>query len=216
MATFYFDFLSPYAYLAWRELPALSKVTNLDFKPTPVLFAAMLNQWGHKGPAEIPPKRVYVMKNALRLGHRLGHPIEPPPEHPFNPILPLRIAGLDEPRQSDIIDALFRAVWNGGPGIADEIRVRQVLDKAGFDGPDLVHRAGQPLAKARLRENTDAAIAAGVFGVPTFVVEGELFWGVDSLPDVVAFAQGKDPVNPSLVQRWMVLPAAAQRNSQSG
>ncbi len=216
MATFYFDFLSPYAYLAWRELPALSKVTNLDFKPTPVLFAAMLNQWGHKGPAEIPPKRVYVMKNALRLGHRLGHPIEPPPEHPFNPILPLRIAGLDEPRQSDIIDALFRAVWNGGPGIADEIRVRQVLDKAGFDGHDLVHRAGQPLAKARLRENTDAAIAAGVFGVPTFVVEGELFWGVDSLPDVVAFAQGKDPVNPSLVQRWMVLPAAAQRNSQSG
>ncbi len=216
MATFYFDFLSPYAYLAWRELPALSKVTNLDFKPTPVLFAAMLNQWGHKGPAEIPPKRVYVMKNALRLGHRLGHPIEPPPEHPFNPILPLRIAGLDEPRQSDIIDALFRAGWNGGPGIADEIRVRQVLDKAGFDGHDLVHRAGQPLAKARLRENTDAAIAAGVFGVPTFVVEGELFWGVDSLPDVVAFAQGKDPVNPSLVQRWMVLPAAAQRNSQSG
>jgi len=176
-----------------------------------VVFAAFLHHWGHKGPAEIPPKREFTMKHVLRIGHRLGHRVEPPPEHPFNPILALRVACLERADRLQVIDTLFRAVWDGGPGISEESRVVSVLNQAGFPGEEMVAQTQDPSIKAQLKANTDRALAAGVFGVPTVQIDGENFWGVESYPDVEMFSAGKDPVDPALLQRWASIPAAATR-----
>ena len=209
----YFDFISPFAYLAWRRLPALAAAHGRTLRPIPTLFAALLGHFGHLGPAEIAPKRVYIFKQVLRRAHERGLRVEPPPAHPFNPLLALRIAG--EPRepalQRRIIDALFEATWGGGPGVGDPETVRAVLDRAGVDASAAVDAAGSDAAKARLRRDTEAAVAAGVFGVPTMIADGELFWGDDSIGDLDRFLRGEDPVEEAALARWRGLPRAAER-----
>lgn len=210
---FSFDFISPYAYLGWLQIHALAARHGREVEPVPVLFAALLNHFGHKGPAEIPPKRLYIFKNVLRLAHRLGVPLVPPPAHPFNPLLSLRVASLPLPaaERRSLIDALFAAAWGGGGGVADAAAVRRAVDAAGFDGVALLAEAETPAAKDRLRRQTDDALARGLFGVPSVEVDGELFWGCDAFPDVENFLRGEDPVSPTDLARWANLPAAAQR-----
>ncbi|WP_428265030.1 2-hydroxychromene-2-carboxylate isomerase [Haliangium sp.] len=210
---FYFDVISPYAYLAWHDIHEFAGAHGRDVRPVPVLFAGLLNVYGQKGPAEIAPKRMYTFKNVARLAHDRGVALEFPPAHPFNPLLALRIAGLDmaEDTRRGVIDALFAAVWAGGPGVTDPDAVADVLTQAGYDGAALVEQAQQPEAKARLRASTDAAVSVGVFGVPTMVCDGELFWGADSLPHIARFLAGDDPITPELVERVRTLPAQATR-----
>jgi 2-hydroxychromene-2-carboxylate isomerase len=212
---FYFDFISPYAYLGWTQVHALADRYGRTVAPVPILFAALLNHHGHKGPAEIPPKRLYVFKNASRIAHRMGVPLLPPPAHPFNPLLALRAASLpmeDEARRR-LIDALFAAVWGGGPGVIEPAAVAACAEAAGLDGAALVRAAGADEAKLRVRRQTDEAIAAGIFGVPTFGADGEPFWGCDAIPDLEAFLRGEDPIDQAAVARWAGLPAAATRRS---
>lgn len=210
---FYFDFISPYAYLAWSRVPALAARQGRALEPVPVLFAALLGRYGHLGPAEIPPKREYIFKDVLRRGHELGLPVAPPPAHPFNPLVALRVASLPLPAATRLraIDALFRATWGGGPGVHEAAVVAEVLDRAGLDGQAMVREASGEAAKAALRRQTEAAIEAGVFGVPTVVVDGELFWGNDALSDVERFLRGEDPIDRAMLERWRDLPAAAER-----
>src|SRR5512140_3653821 len=92
---FCFDYVSPYAYLAWTQIHALAARHGREVTPVPVLFAALLDAAGTKGPAEIPAKRGYVFKDVLRSAHRLRVPLVPPPAHPFNPLLALRVSSLD-------------------------------------------------------------------------------------------------------------------------
>src|SRR5688572_3672728 len=118
---FLFDVISPYAYLGWHRIHEVAARHGRTVAPQPVLFAAMLDAWGQRGPAEIVPKRVYTFKHVVRLAHDQGMPIAPPPSHPFNPLLALRVAtaALDGPDVRAVIDALFAAVWIGGPGVED-------------------------------------------------------------------------------------------------
>jgi 2-hydroxychromene-2-carboxylate isomerase len=190
---FYFDFISPYAYLAWQKLRG-------TVEPVPVLLAAILNATGQKGPAEIPAKRVYTMKNIARLAHDHGIPMAPPPSHPFNPLLALRVAILDP----SFIDPIFHAVWRDGIGVETPEKLAQIgVPK------ELIERA--PEAKELLKRNTEYAIEKGVFGVPTMEVDGELFWGFDSLAHLQRFIQGEDPLDKDTVERWLTLPASASR-----
>ncbi len=210
---FLFDYLSPYAYIAWTQVHALAERNRREVEPVPVLFAALLGTYGHKGPAEIPPKRIYVMKNALRIAHRLGLPLAPPPAHPFNPLLALRASSLPLPatKRRALIDRLFAATWGGGPGVEDPAVVARLASEVGLDGDAVVSEARFGEAKARLRAQTDAAVAAGVFGVPTIFVGDELFWGYDSFPDIEQHLRGEDPVNRVDLARWADLPATAHR-----
>jgi 2-hydroxychromene-2-carboxylate isomerase len=214
--TYVFDFISPYAYLGWHGIHALAQRHGRQVEPVPVLFAALLDALGSKGPAEIPPKRVYIFKHVLRLAHRIGVPLQPPPAHPFNPLLALRVAGLplaSEDRRR-VIDVLFEATWGGGQGVDTPQKVSDVLTAAGFDGAAMVHEASSEPAKARLRQQTDAALAAGAFGVPTVIVDGELFWGQDAFVDIDTFLAGEDPVRGEALERWQALPAGARRRGQ--
>lgn len=210
---FYFDFISPYAYLAWTQIHALADRHRRRVEPVPVLFAALLDANGQRGPAEIPRKRVYIFKDVVRLAHRFGVPLAPPPAHPFNPLLALRVASLpmEDDARRRLIDALYAAAWGGGGGIDSTEAVITVAGKAGLDGAALVKAATTQEAKDRVRKQTEEALAAGAFGVPSIVVDGELFWGVDSLPHVETFLEGKDPVAALDLSRWANLPASATR-----
>jgi 2-hydroxychromene-2-carboxylate isomerase len=213
---FLFDFLSPYAYLAWAQVHATAERAGATVEPVPVLFAALLNAHGQKGPAEIPPKRVYIFKDAYRRAKGLGLRLSMPPTHPFNPLLALRAASLPAPAPARrrFIDALFAATWGGGRGIEGPAEVAAAAAAAGLDGAALVAEAQTPEAKARLRQQTDDALAAGAFGVPTMLVGDELFWGFDALGHVEAYLRGEDPLaeaSPDLLARWTAISPSANR-----
>ncbi|MFN3199381.1 MAG: 2-hydroxychromene-2-carboxylate isomerase [Bradymonadia bacterium] len=213
MLTFYFDFISPYAWLAWTQIHDLAARHGVEVDPAPILFAALLNHHGQLGPAEIPAKRLFTFKDVVRKAARLGQPLVPPPAHPFNPLLGLRLASLDldpAPRRL-LIDTLFRAVWADGPGITDPVMVTALLQEVGLDGEALVARTADPEVKARVKARTAEAIDREVFGVPTTMVGDEPFWGVETLPDVELALQGADPVTPELMARWANLPAQSHR-----
>lgn len=210
---FYFDFISPYAYLGWVQVHALAERFGRVVEPVPVLFAGLLDAHGNVGPAEVPAKRSYIFKDTLRHALTLGVPFKAPPSHPFNPLLALRIASLpftvEEQRRA--IDVLFRATWGTGIGVTAPEVVATCLSEAGFDGDALVTSAGAAGIKALVRKNTDDAIARGVFGVPTLLVDGELFWGIDSFAHAARRLGGADPLTPELLASLRDVPASATR-----
>ncbi|HEX7664027.1 MAG TPA: 2-hydroxychromene-2-carboxylate isomerase [Polyangiaceae bacterium] len=215
---FYFDFISPYAYLAWKRIGAIAKAANRELEPIPILFAGLLNHHGQKGPAEIPAKRVYTFKNVVRLAHFAKIPLVAPPAHPFNPLLALRAASVDlgPAERVLLIDTLYDLIWGtsnveGARGVTDPAVVTAALDRAGLDGSAIVTASATQAIKDRVRERTDEAIARGIFGVPTTLVDGELFWGVDSLPHLEAHLRGEDPAAGDLRVVFGDVPVGTER-----
>lgn len=210
---FYFDVISPYAYLAWTQIHALAERHGRDVEPAPILFAALLNAYGHKGPAEIPPKRVYIFKDVLRSAALLGVPLSPPAAHPFNPLLALRVASVAMPQntQRALINALYRATWGGGSGAENTPQVAAAIAEVGLDPEATIREATSEVGKARVRARTQEALARGVFGVPTIWADGEIFWGLDALGHLDRFLAGHDPIDPAALARWSSLPSSASR-----
>jgi 2-hydroxychromene-2-carboxylate isomerase len=210
---FYFDFVSPYAYLAWTQIGALAARHDRELELVPTLFAGLLEANRQLGPAEIPRKRTYIYKDVVRSAHALGVEIEPPRSHPFNPLLGLRVCSADlaPAARARAVDAMFRAVWAGGPGITDPATVTALLDTAGLDGAALVAAAATGEIKQRVRAQTEQALAHGAFGVPTMIVDGEVFWGVDSLPHVERRLRGEDAVDRVDFARWLAIPIESAR-----
>jgi 2-hydroxychromene-2-carboxylate isomerase len=192
---FYFDYISPNAYLAWTQLPTLAQRNGFSIEPVPVLFAGLLEAHRQLGPAEVLPKMQWMWRNVARKAALIGVQLNAPAFHPFNPLLSLRASSLPlQPEQKlRLIDALFGAVWIRALHVAEPTVVEQVAAEAGLDGAALIAQASESECKARLRKQTDQAIAEGVFGVPTMAVGTELFWGYDDLPFLQRFIDGKDP-----------------------
>lgn len=199
---FLFDYISPYAFIAWRRVHALAEAHGRAVEAVPILFAACLKAHGHKGPAQIPSKRIYVFKDCLRTAAVEGIDLRPPPRHPFNPLLALRVTGLAMPEATrrTLIDRLFDAVWAGGRGVEDPAVVAEHCAAVGLT--DAIARAGEPEAKRRLRTTTEEAIAAGAFGVPTMLVDDELFWGFDCFGHLERYLAGADPLSPERLAAW--------------
>jgi 2-hydroxychromene-2-carboxylate isomerase len=173
--TFYFDVVSPFAYLAFERLPQVLAGCSYAVEYRPVLFAAMLAHWGQKGPAEIEPKRQWTFRHVHWLASRHGISLQTPASHPFNPLPLLRLAQACGPNRH-VVETLFRHVWVGGSDASDPERLARLTERlAPARDP-----AG-PEVKAELRAAADRAIAAGMFGVPTVEVDGRQFWGVDGL-----------------------------------
>lgn len=204
---FAFDFISPYAYFGWCGIHAVADRHGYQVRPVPVLFAAMLNHHGQLGPAEIPAKRHHTFMDCQRTARRLGLPFAPPPAHPFNPLLALRVASL--PQATDaLITALFQEVWAGGRGVTEPEVVAAVAAAHGI--PDAIERAAEPEAKAAVRTATEAAIARGAFGVPTVWVGESLFWGHDSFANLEEHLAGRG-IGAEAWQAFADLPAQARR-----
>lgn len=204
---FYFDPVSPYSWLAAMQLAELSEKTGARFRYVPVLFAGLLNAHGNKGPAEIAAKREYTFKDAMRSAMRQGLPFQGPPGHPFNPLKALRMCAAieDDAERATFALRLLDACWSHGRDITDD----QVLIELG--GEAHLRRTGEQAVKDRVRENTDRAIALGIFGVPTFVVDGELFWGSDRVPFLADYLTGKLHVDEELYRAFLARPRAADR-----
>ena len=211
--SFYFDYISHNAYLAWKQLPRLADAYELKVKPVPVLFAGFLNQYGQLGPAEIPPKVRWMTKDVIRKAKLLDLPFAPPASHPFNPLLPLRVSSLplEEDDRYQLIDALFDATWSRSLDVSLADVVISTCDDIGLSGNDLVRQAATQVVKRTLAERTRSAIEAGVFGVPTFVVDQELFWGFDDIPHLELFLKGEDPLNDQEFSKWLDVKPSSQR-----
>ncbi len=185
--TFYLDFISPYAWLAFEELPQALMGLSYSVTYKPLLFAALLKHHGQLGPAEIPAKRDWTYRQVQWLAHSKGLTLDMPAAHPFNPLGLLRLAlATDANGQPNryVCETLFKHVWVGGADAGDPERLAAVTQQ--------LAPARDPLdesVKAQLRAHADEAIASGVFGVPTFEVDGKVFWGLDGLPMLRAYLE---------------------------
>jgi 2-hydroxychromene-2-carboxylate isomerase len=203
-ALWYFDFVSPFAYICLHRLKELPADLSVEFRP--VLFAGLLNHWGQKGPAELAPKRRYTYRWSQWWAGSLGIALRYPAAHPFNPLHHLRLAIACGSRP-DAIRRIFDDIWTTGADMTDSGRFERLCGSLG------VSREQLDEAKGPLRSNTEQAIARGVFGVPTFEVDGELFWGADSIDYLKAFLADPDVVRNADVRRMDGLPSAAARRT---
>jgi len=207
--TFHFDFISPYAYLAFEKLPEALKGLSYAVDYRPVLFAGLLKHHGQLGPAEIAPKRDWTYRQVLWLAHAHGIPMQLPAAHPFNPLAVLRLAlacGRDGLVNRYVAETVFRHVWRGGADAADLARVEQLraqLQPQRDPAGDAV--------KAELKANTEAAVARGLFGVPTCEVDGKLFWGFDGLPMLRQYLEGNAWFASGAWEQAAAVPAGKTR-----
>ena len=202
----YFDFVSGYAYLQFERLDRLSRGASVRFKP--VLLAALLDRFGHLGPAELPPKREHTYRHWVWLGARLAIPIRMPPSHPFNPLAALRLAiacGGAQPA----IAMIFRFIWREGRDAGNAGDIAELAKRLGIADPAAT--LADDAVKAALRAHTDEAAARGVFGVPTAVVEGRLFWGLDATDMLIAQLENPDLFGVGEYRRVHDLPVGASR-----
>jgi 2-hydroxychromene-2-carboxylate isomerase len=186
--TFHFDLISPYAYLAFEQLPMALEGISHSVTYKPVLFGAILQHFGQLGPAEIAPKRTWTYQQIHWLAKEQGVKLQMPASHPFNPIALLRLAlacGAQGACNRYVTQMLFEHVWQGGQEASDVQRLTALIDK--LQPKCSLEDAN---VKTELKANTDAAIAQGIFGVPTMQVDDQLFWGLDALPMLSAYSRG--------------------------
>ena len=205
-ATWYFDFVSPFAYICLHRLKELPSDLVLEYRP--VLFAGLLNHWGQKGPAELPSKRRYTYRWSHWWARRLGIPLRYPAAHPFNPLHHLRLA-IACGSKPEAIRRIFDALWTSGADASDQGRFSVLAKELGVDPEKLA----DPEIKNILRNNTEAAAQRGVFGVPTFAVEDELFWGADAMDFLRAFLADPTAVHNPEMRRLDALPVGVARKT---
>lgn len=185
---FYVDFISPYAWLGFDALPRALEGISHRVVHKPVLFAAMLKHHGQLGPAEIPTKRDWTYRQVLWLARQQGTPLQLPAMHPFNPLGLLRLAtacdGDGEPSRY-VCEKIFRHVWCTGQDAADPERLAALTAEL---APAL--DPGSAQVKQALQAHSQEAMDLGVFGVPSWVVDGRVFWGQDALPMLRAYLLG--------------------------
>lgn len=204
--TFYFDFVSPYSYIAFKRLHELPDDVQVTLEP--VLFAGLLQHFGQKGPAEVPVKRRWTYRWCTWWARSLGIPFRFPASHPFNPLHHLRLA-IAAGSTPEAVGRIFDAIWTSGAEAADPKAFSALAQALGVDAA----RLGAPEVKDALRRNTEEAAARGVFGVPTFEVDGELFWGADAIGFVKAFLADPSVLRNDEMHRVDGLPVGAARKT---
>jgi 2-hydroxychromene-2-carboxylate isomerase len=208
IADWYFDFISPFAYLQSEQLQRLEPFVQIHYRP--VLFAGLLKHWGQKGPAEIATKRQFTFEFALWQAAKLGIPFKMPPAHPFNPLALLRLATAAEARP-EIVHAIFRFVWQDGRMPDTPLEWFELTSLLGMPNADAHISASR--VKDELRAATDAAIARGVFGVPTLAIDDRLFWGFDATEMALDYLQGAPVFHSDAYARIRDIPVGAERTA---
>jgi 2-hydroxychromene-2-carboxylate isomerase len=156
-----------------------------------------LDKWGQLGPAEIPPKRNWLNEYCLRYAALNGFKYNPPKKHPFNPLAALRmslkeVSGDDQLR---VIDSIFKGGWSHGADLGDLSTLISLLTKESIDGKSLSEKILDLNIKELLINETSFAIEKGVFGVPTIIIDDNLFWGNDQMDHIELLLDGKDPLD---------------------
>ncbi|HAJ76830.1 MAG TPA: 2-hydroxychromene-2-carboxylate isomerase [Gammaproteobacteria bacterium] len=210
---FYFDYLSPFAFFAWRDIGKLCERNDLKLTPHPVVFGKLLDHWGQLGPAEIAPKQDWVSRYCLRYAGLHGFEYNPPKYHPFNPLPALRLSLVDVSgeQQLAVIQELFEAGWTRGEDLGDVDNLIALLEQAGIDTGGLKQKITDPDIKNALIAETSNAIAKGVFGVPTMIVTDQLFWGNDQFEHIQLLLDGNDPLHKEKLHNLKSRPRMIDR-----
>jgi 2-hydroxychromene-2-carboxylate isomerase len=197
MATidFIFDFGSPNGYLAWKVLPGIAKRTGAELNLIPCLLGGIFKATNNRSPVEafgeVRGKLAYEALETKRFVQKHGlSKFRQNPHFPVNTLLIMR--GLIAARRMGVGDAyletMLKAMWEDGEKMDDPAVVARVLSDAGLDAQALLAATQDPDVKAELVANTEAAVARGVFGIPTYFVGDEMFFGKDRLEQVEAEA----------------------------
>ena len=212
---FQFDFISPYAYLAFKQLPEALKGISYSVDYRPILFAGLLKHHGQLGPAEIIPKREWTYRQVMWLADKLGVPFRMPASHPFNslPLLRLALAASSNLSLNGragicnryVCEQIFDHAWASGVNVNDEGHIAELVGR--LHG----HDWQSDEVKASLRANTDAAIKQQIFGVPTIEVGGTLFWGLDALPMLREYLLSEPWFKSGAWQSAAAIPVGASR-----
>ncbi len=204
----YFDYISPFSYFQLTQFDRLPADVAVTYRP--ILFAGLLNHWEHKGPAEIPSKRVHTYRWCQWFAMRHGIPFRFPPAHPFNPLRTLRLThALDcDPA---VVRTIFDTVWAEGADTVSDEGWHALTATLGVADADA--RVSDPAVKEQLRQATEDAAARGVFGVPTFAIDGELIWGVDSTDMVLDVLADPSLLRVGEMARVSTLPIAKARQA---
>jgi 2-hydroxychromene-2-carboxylate isomerase len=204
--TRYFDFVSPYAYFALRTLESLPAGTDLRYQP--VLLAGLLNHWGQKGPAEIAPKRVWTYRSCIWWAKQNDVPFRMPAAHPFNSLPYLRLS-IAAGNSATAIQAIITALWTTGADPADSNLVATLAESLGVR----LEPVADASVKSSLREATDRAVQRGVFGVPSFYIDGQVFWGSDAADFAAAYLVDPGVLATAEMKRAYTLPIGASRKA---
>ena len=206
--TWCFDFISPYAYFGLQRLERLPAATPLIFKP--VLFAGLLDYWGQKGPAEIPPKRVWTYRSCVWWAKQNNVPFRMPAAHPFNSLPYLRLA-VAAGNSALAVQAIFSALWTSGADPADPGLVAMLADSLGVPQG----RLADDDVKSALRASTEEAAIGGVFGVPSLCIDQHVFWGSDAVDFAAAYLRDPGILSTEEMLRAGSLPTGASRRGSS-
>ena len=209
-ATWYFDIISPYAYLHFKlhERIAWPAGVTPQIEYVPVLFAGLLKAHGAKGPAEIVEKRRHTYRMCVWFAQQHGIAFRMPPAHPFNPLHALRLlTGAGATRAN--VEAAFDCIWKDGNDVNQPAAFAALAQRLGVT--DAQTAIARPEVKQQLIANTERALQRGVYGVPAFEIDGELFWGADTLPLMNAWLANPSLFTQGEMARVDALPAAAMR-----
>jgi 2-hydroxychromene-2-carboxylate isomerase len=189
---YFFDYVSPYSYLADSQVPALVHRTGAELVHRPFLLGGVMKSAGNSPPATVAAKARYMPADIARWLRRYGLAFEFNPHFPVNTVKAMRgaLAALEQGVFPAYHAALFRAMWREKQDLGDEAVLRAVIEGAGLDAGAILARAGEDAVKERLRANTDEAVARGSFGAPTFFVGDEMFFGNDRLDFVEEALKG--------------------------
>jgi 2-hydroxychromene-2-carboxylate isomerase len=180
---YFFDYVSPFSYLADTQLPAIVARTGAEIVYRPFLLGGVMNAAKNSPPITVPNKGKYMFADLARWARHYGVELNPNPHFPVNTLHAMRaaVAALGDARFADFHRAMYRGVWVEGRNLGDEDALRAAIDAAGLDGTTLLARAKEQAVKDTLRKNGEEAVERGAFGAPTFFVGDEMFWGNDRL-----------------------------------
>jgi 2-hydroxychromene-2-carboxylate isomerase len=202
LAQWYFDVVSPYSYLQTADLDRLP--STIEVVPKPVLLGALLKTAGIKAPADVPAKRLHLYRQCVWFARQRNIPFCMPPRHPFNSLAALRLlCSLGPTIEQAHLACKF--VFGQGNDPSTPEGLRKLAEVLGIQATEVTISAASN--KAKLRANTDEAVAFGAWGVPTFVVNGELFWGADSFPMVLEFLNNSQLFETPEMKRVDNLPS---------
>ena len=198
----YFDFISPFAYLQFSQFKRFEN--DLSITIHPVVFGALLKHWGQLGPAEIVPKRIFTYRFFKWKADRLGIEYTMPPSHPFNP-LPALLSCIAGNSTYEVTKEIFDIIYKQGEQ-PDQKEGREKLETLLNKYPSEYSELDESALKKILRTNTSRAIENGVFGVPTFVVDQQIFWGGDSSDMMLDFIKSPELFSSEEMKRVSSMP----------
>ena len=204
----YFDFISPFAYLQFSQFKRFEN--DLSITIHPVVFGALLKHWGQLGPAEIVPKRIFTYRFFKWKAARLGIEYTMPPSHPFNP-LPALLSCIAGNSTYEVTKEIFDIIYKQGEQ-PDQKEGREKLETLLNKYPSEYSELDESALKKILRTNTSRAIENGVFGVPTFVVDRQIFWGGDSSDMMLDFIKNPELFSSEEMKRVSSMPMGLIRN----